>query len=94
MPALSGDGGLAHFNTWTSMDADVNEARLLDAVDRVAGQGLRYFMLDAGWYPCPSDDFNAGVGNWRVDTAKFPRPGGRGGTRARQRHAYGPVVRA
>jgi alpha-galactosidase len=72
MPALPGDGDLAHFNTWTAMDANVDEARLLDAADRVAGQGLRYFMLDAGWYPCPPDNFSGGVGNWRVDTEKFP----------------------
>ncbi|MGH2347014.1 MAG: glycoside hydrolase family 36 protein, partial [Chloroflexota bacterium] len=72
MPALPGDRDLSHFNTWTSMDANVNEECLLDAVDRVAGQGLRCFMLDAGWYPCPPDDFNSGVGNWRVDTEKFP----------------------
>lgn len=73
MPALPGDGDLAHFNTWTAMDANIDEARLLDAADRVAGQGLRYFMLDAGWYPCPPDNFSGGVGNWRVDAEKFPR---------------------
>jgi alpha-galactosidase len=73
MPALPGDGDLAHFNTWTAMDADVDEARLLDAADRVAGHGLRYFMLDAGWYPGPRDNFPRGVGNWRVDETKFPR---------------------
>lgn len=72
MPPLPGDGDLAHFNTWTAMDADVDEARLLDAADRVAGKGLRYFMLDAGWYPGPRESFSAGVGNWRVDDAKFP----------------------
>ena len=73
MPALAGDGDLAHFNSWTAMDAGVDEARLLDAADRVAGQGLRYFMLDAGWYPCPPGNFSGGVGNWRVDAVKFPR---------------------
>jgi len=76
MPPLLGDpgeGDLAHFNTWTAMDADVDEARLLDAADQVAGQGLRYFMHDAGWYPCPPDNFSAGVGNWRVDPRRFPR---------------------
>jgi len=73
IPALPGDGDLAHFNTWTAMDADVDEARLLAAADRVAGNGLRYVMLDAGWYPCPPDNFSAGVGNWRVDAERFPR---------------------
>jgi len=72
MPALPGDGALAHFNTWTAMDADVDEARVLEAADRVAGNGLRYFMLDAGWYPGPRDNFPRGVGNWRVDETKFP----------------------
>jgi alpha-galactosidase len=72
MPALPGDGNLAHFNTWTAMNADIDEARLLDAADRVAGHGLRYFMLDAGWYPSPPDNFSAGVGTWRVDESAFP----------------------
>src|SRR5438270_127251 len=72
MPALPEDGDLSHFNTWTAMDADVDEARLLAAADRVGGKGLRYFMLDAGWYPSPRDNFSAGVGNWRVDETKLP----------------------
>jgi alpha-galactosidase len=72
MPALLGDGDLAHFNSWTAMDADVDEARLLAAAERVGGKGLRYFMLDAGWYPCPRDNFSAGVGNWHVDETKLP----------------------
>ena len=73
MPPLPGNGDLSHFNTWAAMDADVDEARLLHAADRVAGSGLRYFMLDAGWYPSPPRDFNRGVGNWRVDPQSFPR---------------------
>jgi len=71
MPAAPDD--LSHFNTWAAMDADVDEERLLRAADRVAGSGLRYFMLDAGWYPSPPRDFNRGVGNWRVDERAFPR---------------------
>ncbi|GHO89807.1 glycoside hydrolase family 36 protein [Dictyobacter formicarum] len=71
MPALP-TSDLSHFNTWTALDANVNEALLLEAIDRVADHGLRYFMLDAGWYPCLRDNFSAGVGNWRVDEEKFP----------------------
>ncbi len=41
-------------------------------MDRVAGNGLRYFMLDAGWYPGPRGNFPRGVGTWRVDETKFP----------------------
>lgn len=71
MPALPASD-LSHFNTWTALDANVNEALLQDAIERVAGHGLRYFMLDAGWYPCLRDNFSSGVGNWRVDEEKFP----------------------
>lgn len=72
MPALP-TSDLSHFNTWTAMDANVNEACLLDAVEQVAGNGLHFFMLDAGWYPSPPNDFYSGVGNWHVDETKFPR---------------------
>ena len=71
LPAAPAD--LSHFNTWAAMDADVDEERLMHAADRVAGSGLRYFMLDAGWYPSPPRDFSKGVGNWRVDELAFPR---------------------
>jgi alpha-galactosidase len=72
MPALP-VSDLSHFNTWTALDANVDEALLLNAVERVSGHGLRYFMLDAGWYPSSREDFSDGVGNWRVDETKFPQ---------------------
>ncbi|MBO0790556.1 MAG: alpha-galactosidase [Ktedonobacteraceae bacterium] len=72
MPTLP-SSDLSHFNTWAALDANVDEALLLNAVERVSGHGLRYFMLDAGWYPSSREDFSDGVGNWHVDETKFPR---------------------
>jgi alpha-galactosidase len=37
--------------------------------DAVAGLGVEYFCIDAGWF---TGAFDAGLGNWTVDTTKFP----------------------
>lgn len=70
--AKLGNGKLAppvSWNSWTKFGNDVNETMLKAQIDASAGLGVEYFCIDAGWF---NGGFQAGVGNWTVDTAKFP----------------------
>jgi alpha-galactosidase len=67
-------GPVAAYDHWFGLHENINEAVLIEQIDRAAELGLEYFVVDAGWYPAPQDKFWTGVGNWHgVDTAKFPR---------------------
>jgi alpha-galactosidase len=57
------------WNSWTRFGNDVNESMLKTQMDAAAGLGVEYFCIDAGWF---NGGFQAGVGNWTVDAAKFP----------------------
>lgn len=70
--AKLGNGKLAppvSWNSWTKYGNAINETLLKSQIDASAGLGLEYFCIDAGWF---NGEFQAGIGNWTVDTAKFP----------------------
>ena len=61
-----------HFNTWEAMYFDLSEARLFALVDEAAKLGVERFVLDDGWFKNRLSDA-AGLGDWIVDSHKFPR---------------------
>lgn len=67
---------LVTYNTWFAYGTRVDEANVLEEMERVARLGAEVFVLDAGWYPDTgrdgADDFTSGVGALRVDEARFP----------------------
>ncbi len=70
--AKLGDKRLAppvSWNSWFTFDNNVNDVMLRRQVDAVAGLGVEYFCIDAGWF---TGAFDAGLGNWTPDPAKFP----------------------
>ena len=70
--AKLGNGKLAppvSWNSWFTFDNRISDTMLRKQVDAVAGLGIEYFCIDAGWF---TGGFDAGLGNWTVDTAKFP----------------------
>ncbi|MEL7297707.1 MAG: alpha-galactosidase [Pseudomonadota bacterium] len=62
---------LVHYNTWEACYFDHSEAKTLALVKEAKAMGAERFILDDGWFECRNDD-TAGLGNWSVDTAKYP----------------------
>ncbi len=62
LPATVDHGGFMYC-TWLPFMKDINEALLLDLIDRAAGMGFKSFVLDDGWFV---------DGEWAVDMVKFP----------------------
>jgi alpha-galactosidase len=60
-----------HFNSWEAVYFDMDAARLLPLIDAAAEVGAERFVLDDGWFAGRRDD-RTSLGDWRVDTARFP----------------------
>ena len=60
-----------HFNSWEAIYFDLSLDKLKPLVDAAADAGAERFVLDDGWFPGRNDD-TAGLGDWYVDTNKFP----------------------
>ena len=71
LPTLNGAAVLPplSFNHWFTMGNAISEEKLMRHADAAAQLGLEYFVCDAGWFV---GGFPGGVGNWSVDTNKFP----------------------
>ena len=39
--------------------------------DRLVGQGVKYLVIDSGWYGLPND-WACSVGNWEINKDRFP----------------------
>jgi len=67
---------LVTYNTWFAYGTELDEASMLDEMDRVAALGVELFVVDAGWYPGAGAagpmDFDAGLGVWTPDPDRFP----------------------
>ncbi|MGX7826140.1 alpha-galactosidase [Actinokineospora sp. 24-640] len=61
-----------HFNTWLSTAFDIEVAHQVTLAERAAELGAELFVVDDGWFGARVDD-RAGLGDWVVDPAKFPR---------------------
>jgi alpha-galactosidase len=58
------------WNSWFTFNNNISDAMLREQADAAAGLGVEYFCIDAGWF---TGAFDAGLGNWTVDPAKFPQ---------------------
>lgn len=59
-------------NTWEAVYFDHSLDRLTALADAAASVGVERFVLDDGWFEGRRDD-TAGLGDWTVDTAVWPR---------------------
>jgi alpha-galactosidase len=59
-------------NSWEAVYFDHDLDRLLRLVDKAAEVGVERFVLDDGWFLGRRAD-NAGLGDWQVDPAVWPR---------------------
>lgn len=60
-----------HYNTWEAIYFDHDEVTLRTLAERAASVGAERFVLDDGWFKGRASD-RAGLGDWVVDTKKFP----------------------
>ncbi|MDZ4867985.1 MAG: alpha-galactosidase [Alphaproteobacteria bacterium] len=60
-----------HYNTWEAVYFKHDVATLKDLATRAAAVGAERFVLDDGWFKGRDDD-RAALGDWIVDTRKYP----------------------
>jgi alpha-galactosidase len=67
---------LVTYNTWFAYGTEIDEDSMRAEMARVAALGAELFVIDAGWYAntgiAGSYDFDAGLGAWTADPARFP----------------------
>jgi alpha-galactosidase len=67
---------LVTYNTWYSYGTEIDDASVRAEMERAAALGVELFVVDAGWYPgagvAGQGDFDAGLGSWQIDPARFP----------------------
>lgn len=60
------------YNSWEATEFDVNEAGQIALAEHAARLGVERFVMDDGWFGARNSD-KAGLGDWTVNPAKFPR---------------------
>lgn len=60
------------FNEWCTTWGDPSEEKLLAIADRIQGSGIRYLVIDAGWYKQNGTDWSSGHGDWNPSKELFP----------------------
>lgn len=60
------------FNEWCTTWGDPSHENLCAIADRLAGSGVRYLVIDAGWYKEAGTDWNSGHGDWSPSATLFP----------------------
>ena len=78
---------LVTYNTWFAYGTEIDEASMMAEMDSAAALGAELFVIDAGWYvgagAAGPSDFDAGLGSWTPDPARFPN-----GLRPLRDHAH------
>jgi alpha-galactosidase len=60
------------FNEWCTTWGDPTHDKLCAIADRLQGSGVRYLVIDAGWYKSVETDWSSGHGDWNPSTTLFP----------------------
>lgn len=60
-------------NEWCTTWGNPTHERLVALADRLAGSGVKYLVIDAGWYQGPSENWFDSHGDWEVDRRRFPQ---------------------
>lgn len=67
---------LVTYNTWFAYGTEIDDAAMRAEMDHAAALGTELFVVDAGWYAAAGADgpfdFDAGLGSWTADPARFP----------------------
>lgn len=60
------------FNEWCTSWGNPTEANLTRLADALSGEGVRYLVIDAGWYKPPEGVWSNAQGDWQVSGDAFP----------------------
>jgi len=61
------------YNSWEATYYKVNEKEQLELAQKAKDLGIELFVIDDGWFKGRTDGRSqSGLGNWEVDTVKFP----------------------
>jgi len=60
------------FNEWCTTWGDPSHENLTAIADRLQGSGVRYLVIDAGWYKQADSDWSSGHGDWLPSETLFP----------------------
>lgn len=60
------------FNEWCSTWGDPSQEKLCAIADRIESSGIRYLVIDAGWYKQGEADWSSGHGDWEPSGKLFP----------------------
>ncbi len=60
------------YNSWEATAFGVNEADQMRLAEQAARLGVELFVMDDGWFGARNSD-RAGLGDWQVNSGKFPR---------------------
>jgi alpha-galactosidase len=60
------------YNSWEATEFNVSEAGQEAMAEKAASLGVDRFVMDDGWFGQRKDD-HAGLGDWYVNSEKFPR---------------------
>ncbi len=60
------------FNEWATTWGVPTHAGMVDLAERLSGRGVRYLVIDAGWYKKPGMPWDNCAGDWEVSNALFP----------------------
>lgn len=60
------------FNEWCTSWGNPTEANLTRLADALSGEGVRYLVIDAGWYKPPDGVWSSAQGDWEVSREAFP----------------------
>lgn len=67
---------LVTYNTWFAYGTEIDDASMRAEMEHAAALGVELFVIDAGWYAGTGAagpfDFDAGLGGWTADPARFP----------------------
>lgn len=60
------------FNEWCTTWGDPSHGNLVATADRLKDSGVRYLVIDAGWYKEEGSDWSSGHGDWNPSRRLFP----------------------
>lgn len=60
------------FNDWQAMMGDTSQERIVAQLDSLKEMGLEVYVIDAGWFTDPGQDWYEYVGCWDCSRERFP----------------------
>lgn len=61
------------YNEWGTTWGHPSAELVATSLSLLAKHEVDDYVIDAGWYHSPTDDFNEGLGDWQVDSQRFPQ---------------------